>query len=132
VRFAVCLRETDELIGSLGLDGVNYLHGYAETESEIFRPEYRGAGYGSEAKHLLFDVAFTTLNLHSLQSLVIFPNPRSAAALRKQGYQQSGRLHWGFASFGTFENFVCFDLLASDWLQMPRAAFAVTEEERGL
>lgn len=130
-RFGVCLRETDELIGSMGLAGVNYFHGYAETESEIFRPEYRGSGYGSEAKHLMIEMAFTTLNLHSLQSKVIFPNPRSAAALRKQGYREAGRLHWNFASFGTFENFVCLDLLASDWLQLPRAAWSATEEERG-
>lgn len=129
VRFAVCLRENDELIGSLGIEGIDYVHGFAETESAIARPEYRGGGYGSEAKHLLFDYAFNTLNLHSLQSLVIFPNTRSAAALRKQGYKEAGRLHWDFASFGKFENFVCFDLLAADWRQMPRADFPAPDEE---
>jgi RimJ/RimL family protein N-acetyltransferase len=129
VRFAVCLRENDELIGSLGIAGVNYVHGFAETESEINRPEYRGGGYGSEAKHLLFDYAFNTLNLHSLQSNVIFPNTRSAAALRKQGYKEAGRGHWAFSSFGKFESFVVFDLLASDWRQMPRTNGA-TEGKR--
>ncbi|MEJ7901622.1 MAG: GNAT family protein [Thermomicrobiales bacterium] len=132
VNFAVCLRANDELLGTLGIDGVDYVHGFAETGSLINRPEYRGAGYGSEAKHLLFDYAFNTLNLHALQSFVIYPNTRSAAALRKQGYQEAGRLHWDFASFGKFENFVCFDLLASDWRQMPRADFVAADldEER--
>jgi RimJ/RimL family protein N-acetyltransferase len=130
VRFAVCLRENDELIGSLGIADINYLHGFAETESEIYRPEYRGSGYGSEAKHLLFDYAFNTLNLHSLISNVIFPNTRSAAALRKQGYREAGRGHWIFPSFGKFENFVCFDLLAADWRAMPRANSAAAEGER--
>jgi RimJ/RimL family protein N-acetyltransferase len=132
VRFAVCLRENDELIGSLGIEGIDYVHRFAETESLINRPEYRGAGYGSEAKHLLFDYAFNTLNLHALQSLVIFPNTRSAAALRKQGYKEAGRLHWDFASFGKFENFICFDLLAADWRQLPRADFTAAglDEER--
>lgn len=132
VRFAVCLRENDELIGSLGIADIDYIHGYAETESEINRPEYRGGGYGSEAKHLLFDYAFNTLKLHSLQSLVIFPNTRSAAALRKQGYKEAGRMHWGFSSFGRFENFVCFDLLAADWRQMPRTNGATAEGERAV
>ncbi len=132
VNFAVCLRENDELIGTLGVDGVDYVHGFAETGSLINRPEYRGAGYGSEAKHLLFDYAFNTLNLHALQSFVIYPNTRSAAALRKQGYQEAGRLHWDFASFGKFENFICFDLLAADWRRMPRADFVAAgpDEER--
>ncbi|MDQ3654178.1 MAG: GNAT family N-acetyltransferase [Chloroflexota bacterium] len=129
VHFAVCLRANDELIGTLGLDDIDYVHGFAETGSAIARPEYRGSGYGSEAKHLLFDYAFNTLNLHALQSFVIFPNTRSAAALRKQGYREAGRLHWDFASFGKFENFICFDLLASDWRQMPRADFPAAEEE---
>ncbi len=130
VNFAVCLRENDELLGTLGVDGIDYVHGFAETGSLINRPEYRGGGYGSEAKHLLFDYAFNTLNLHALQSFVIFPNTRSAAALRKQGYQEAGRLHWDFASFGKFEHFICFDLLASDWRRMPRAGYPAMDEER--
>jgi RimJ/RimL family protein N-acetyltransferase len=121
VRFAVCLRETDELIGQVGISDIDRIHGYAESESEIFRDEYRGGGFGSEAKHLLFDYAFNTLGLHSLQSFVIFPNTRSAAALRKQGYHDAGRMHWVFPSFGKFENIACFDLLASDWRAMPRS-----------
>ena len=129
VRFAVCLRETDELIGSVGICGIDQIHGYAESGSEIFRDEYRGGGYGSEAKHLLFDYAFNTLGLHSLQSFVIFPNPRSAAALRKQGYRDAGRMHWVFPSFGKFENIACFDLLAADWRAMPRT---VAQEDRAL
>jgi RimJ/RimL family protein N-acetyltransferase len=127
VRFAVCLRENDELIGSLGIAGIDYINGFAESESEINRPEYRGGGYGSEAKHLLFDYAFNTLNLHALHSTVIFPNTRSAAALRKQGYREAGRAYWAFSSFGKFENFVCFDLLADDWRKMPRTGGASAE-----
>jgi RimJ/RimL family protein N-acetyltransferase len=128
-RFAVCLRENDELIGQLGIAGIDYIHGFAESESQIDRPEYRGGGYGTEAKHLLFDYAFNTLKLHALQSFVIFPNTRSAAALRKQGYKEAGRMHWAFNSFAKFENFVCFDLLASDWRAMPRTGSTGAPEE---
>lgn len=132
VRFTICLRENDETIGSLGISDINYQHGTAETEGALFRPEHRGGGYGFEAKHLLFDYAFNTLNLHALQSFVIFPNTRSAAALRKQGYREAGRAHWEFASFGTFENFVTFDLLASDWRHLPRTGDPVPhDEDRG-
>lgn len=120
VRFAVCLRENDEFIGSMGLDEVQYVHRNGESESEIHRPEYRGSGYGSEAKHLLFEYAFDHLKLHSLQSYVIFPNTRSAAALRKQGYREAGRINWDYATTGGFGNLLAFDLLARDWRAMPR------------
>ena len=120
VRFAVCLRENDKLIGVVGIDGIDYQNRCAESESEIFRPAYRGGGYGSEAKHLLFDYAFNTLGLHSLQSWVFFPNTRSAAALRKQGYREAGREHWLLPISGRYENFGTYDLLADEWRAMPR------------
>lgn len=132
VRFAVCLRENDEIIGAMGVSDINYLHGTGETESAMFQAAYRGGGYGTEAKQLLLDYAFNTLNLHLITSFVIFPNTRSAAALRKQGYREAGRAHWGFSSFGRFENFVVFDLLASDWRALPRVNADAAPEERGV
>ncbi len=120
VRFAVCLRENDEFIGSMGLDDLEYVDRNAETESEIHRQEYRGNGYGSEAKHLLLEYAFEHLKLHSLQSYVIFPNTRSAAALRKQGYRDAGCLNWDYAIKGGFGSLLAFDLLAAEWRAMPR------------
>ena len=129
VRFAVCLRETDEFIGAVGIDGIDYQNRHAESESEIIRPEYRGGGYGSEAKHLLFDYAFNTLGLHSLQSYVIFPNTRSAAALRKQGYRETGRENWLIPVDGGYQNLVTFDLLADEWRAMPRAESIETKAD---
>lgn len=128
VRFAVCLRENDAFIGAVGIDGIDYRHRHAETESEIIRPEYRGGGYGSEAKHLLFDYAFNTLGLHALQSYVIFPNTRSAAALRKQGYRERGREHWLIPVDGGYQNLIVFDLLAGEWRAMPRAGSSASED----
>lgn len=120
VRFAVCLRENDELIGFVGLDEIDYRHRLAESESELINPGYRGNGYGSEAKHLLFDYAFNTLGLHMLQSWVLFENTRSAAALRKQGYRDAGRVHWTTYRNGTFTHVGIFQLHADEWRAMPR------------
>jgi RimJ/RimL family protein N-acetyltransferase len=119
--FAVCLRENDEYIGSVGVIDLDLINGYAETGSEIQRPEYRGGGYGSEAKQLLLEYCFDRLGLHMVRSFVIFPNTRSAAALRKQGYSEAGRFHWAFPVAGGFGNIVVFDLLASEWRALPRA-----------
>lgn len=107
-------------IGFVGLDGVNYRHRYAESESELFRPDYRGGGYGSEAKHLMFDYAFNDLGLHSIQSWVLFENTRSAAALRKQGYVEIGRVHWQAQNKGRYDHFVVFELLEDRWRSLPR------------
>ena len=122
VRFSVCLRESDEVIGFVGVSDIDYRHRFAESESELINPSYRGNGYGSEAKHLLFDYAFNTLGLHMLNSWVLFENTRSAAALRKQGYRASGRVNWMIHRDGSFTNMGTFDLLADEWRAMPRRA----------
>ncbi len=126
IDLAVCLRETDEVLGMVGVMDIDYRHGYAESASMILNPRYRESGYGSEAKHLMFDYAFNTLGLHALQSWVMFQNPRSAAALRKQGYREAGRYHWIEFRDGRFVSFLVFDLLASDWRAMPRHGDADT------
>jgi len=122
VRFAVCLRESGEVIGEVSLFELDLINRTAETASFFHRPEYRGGGYGSEAKQLLLEYAFDRLGLHVLQSWVFFPNTRSAAALRKQGYTEAGRIHWRFANDGSWDSFVVFDILAREWRAMPRAS----------
>jgi len=120
VWFSVCLRGNDEFIGSVGLIDVDYVNLFAETGSFFHRQDYRGSGYGSEAKQLLLEYAFDILGLHMVQSWVFFPNTRSAAALRKQGYTEAGQVNWKYSLNGRFDNFVVFDYLAREWRAMPR------------
>ncbi|HEV2529539.1 MAG TPA: GNAT family protein [Thermomicrobiales bacterium] len=118
VRFAVCLREDDRHIGSVGLWPINHRHRVAETESFFHDVASRNHGYGSEAKGLLLAYAFDTLGLHALHSWVWGPNERSANALRKQGYRECGRLAWAGTKNGQYTHAFCFDLLADEWRAM--------------
>jgi RimJ/RimL family protein N-acetyltransferase len=120
ITFCVCLRENDEPIGWVALLDVDYQNRFAETGSFFGNVQYRGGGYGSEAKQFLLEYAFERLGLHMVQSWVYFQNTRSAAALRKQGYRESGRINWAYPNNGTLDNFVTFDLLAEEWRAMPR------------
>ena len=118
--FEVCLRENDEPIGSVGLMDIDYVHRTAETGAHFYNIEYRGKGYGSEAKHLLLEYTFDVLGLHMVTSFVVSPNTRSAAALRKQGYKEAGRVCWLYPFEGGFGNNLTFDLLADEWRSLPR------------
>jgi RimJ/RimL family protein N-acetyltransferase len=115
VEFAIVLRETGEVIGENGLYYIDWLSRTAETGTWIYRPEHRGGGIGTEAKHLLLEWAFQRAGLHMVWSWVYQGNDRSAAALRKQGYRDAGRIDWvGMAGNGPLSARV-FDLLASEW-----------------
>lgn len=113
-RFAIVVTEGNLLIGSNGLV-VDWLHRNAETETIIVQPEYRGKGYGTEAKHLLLEYAFERLGLHMVYSYVWDFNLRSCAALRKQGYRDAGRIHWTGRKDGALIDDFTFDLLAEEW-----------------
>ena len=120
VQFAVVLRETGKPIGDNGLFNIDWIGRTTETASFIFRPEHRGAGLGTEAKHLLLEYAFERLGLHMVRSYVWQPNTRSAAALRKQGYRDAGAVAWSGQKNGELVGDYAFDLLASEWQEARR------------
>lgn len=115
MEVAVVLRESGEIIGEVGLYDIDWIARHGETGSWIYKAEHRGSGYGTEAKMLLLEYAFERLGLNMLWSWVKEANPRSQAALRKQGYRDAGVTHWtGFGPQG-FEGARMFDVLASEW-----------------
>jgi RimJ/RimL family protein N-acetyltransferase len=115
ITFAVVLRENDALIGRNELDWLDLVNRSAETGTVLFRPEHRGKGYGTEAKHLLLRYAFEVLNLHMVWSNVWEENSRSRAALLKQGYREAGCIPWRGIHHGIPSGDWVFDLLASEW-----------------
>ncbi|MGH2615096.1 MAG: GNAT family N-acetyltransferase [Thermomicrobiales bacterium] len=115
VEFAVVLRDTGELIAETGLYEINWVSGVAESGYWIYRAENRGLGYGTEANLLLLEYAFERLGLNMIYAWVKERNPRSQAALRKQGYRDAGRFTWSGYGPDGFENALMFDLLASEW-----------------
>jgi RimJ/RimL family protein N-acetyltransferase len=115
MEVAVVLRESGEIIGEVGLYDIDWIARHGETGSWIYKTEHRGSGYGTEAKLLLLEYAFERLGMNMLWSWVKEANPRSQAALRKQGYRDAGVTHWtGFGPLG-FEGARMFDVLASEW-----------------
>lgn len=81
-----------QLIGSIGLHRVNWVHRTATTGTVIGEREFLGKGYGTEAKMLLLDFAFNALDLHSILSQVMAYNERSLSYGKKCGYEEVGRI----------------------------------------
>jgi len=115
VEFAVVLRESGELIGETGLYSIDWIARTAESGSWLYRAADRGKGYGTEAKLLLLEYAFERIGLNMIWAWVKERNPRSQAALRKQGYRDAGRFTWSGYGPDGFENARMFDLLATEW-----------------
>jgi len=115
IELAVVLRESGEVIGDVGLYSIDWIARTAESGSWLYRAADRGHGYGTEAKLLLLEYAFERLGLNMIWAWVKERNPRSQAALRKQGYRDAGRFTWSGYGPDGFENARMFDLLATEW-----------------
>jgi RimJ/RimL family protein N-acetyltransferase len=115
-ELAVCLKEDDRPIGTVGIEDIDWVNRTGETGSWLTLPEYRGKGFGTEAKHLLLEYAFDQLQFHILMSTVWEPNTRSAAALAKQGYRPAGRFRWFEIKDGAYRDMLVFDVTRDEWL----------------
>lgn len=131
IGFAVRLRENDHFIGEVAVLDVDYVNQYGETASWMYDPAFRGSGYGSEAKHLLLEYCFDVLGLRAVESFVSTDNPRSAAALRKQGYREAGVLPWTSLKNGRFSGNTVFHLTAEAWRALPHATSSTHGHDHG-
>jgi RimJ/RimL family protein N-acetyltransferase len=121
VAFAVCLTVDDRCIGLVDLDEIDHINGVAETGIWLHDSEYRGKGYGTDAKHLLLEYAFDRLHLERVVSYVFETNLRSAAALKKQGYRPAGRIKYHQLKNGRFQDMLAFDLTREEWTNAIKA-----------
>ena len=76
----------DRPIGNIGIHGIERENGVATTGAAIGEKDCWEKGYGTEAKMILLDYAFNTLNLRKVYSRVLAINPRSRAYSEKCGY----------------------------------------------
>lgn len=76
----------DRPIGNIGIHGIERENGIATTGAAIGEKDCWGKGYGTEAKMILLEYAFNTLNLRKIYSRVLAINPRSRAYSEKCGY----------------------------------------------
>jgi RimJ/RimL family protein N-acetyltransferase len=102
-------------IGTMGIHGIDYRHGIATTGALIGEPEYWGKGYGSEAKMLLLEYAFNTLNLRKINSEVIAYNERSTQYSLKCGYKIEGRRRLEHFAKGEYWDVIQLAVFREDW-----------------
>lgn len=105
-------------IGSMGLHRIDWIHRIATTGAVIGEAEYRGKGYGTDAKMLLLDYAFNALQLHKISSHVIDVNMQSQRYSEKCGYKVEGTLRQHHFLDGAYHDEVVMAVFREDWLPL--------------
>jgi RimJ/RimL family protein N-acetyltransferase len=103
-------------IGTMGLHNIRFKDGVATTGALIGEKEYWGKGFGSEAKMLLLNYAFNTLNLRKICSNVIAFNTRSHKYSLKCGYNEEGRRKRQYYQDGRYWDEIQLAVFKRNWL----------------
>lgn len=113
----LALEVNGQFIGMMGLHDIDYRHGTATTGAWIGKP-YQGKGYGPEAKMLLLEYAFNTLNLRKVCSNVFEFNEYSLKYSARCGYQEEGRLKKHIYAKGQYWDKVQLAVFREDFMPL--------------
>jgi RimJ/RimL family protein N-acetyltransferase len=110
--------ETKEgmLIGIMGIHRIEWVSRVATTGAIIGEKDYWGQGYGTDAKMILLDYAFNSLNLRRICSGVLAYNQRSLRYSLHCGYKIEGRKRKHFFKKGKYWDLIELGLLREEWL----------------
>jgi RimJ/RimL family protein N-acetyltransferase len=113
-RFAMFERTTNELLGTVELDGIDLRRSQAELGYWI-RSDRTGRGYTTECARHLLQYAFVNLSLHKVRADVAVGNVPSVRVLEKLGFKQEGTLREDRPIGGVFTDHWRFGMLASEF-----------------
>lgn len=104
-------------IGIMSIDKIDWKNRRAITGALIGEKDYWGKGYGRDAKMLLLEYIFNTLNLHKVTSTAIDFNDRSIRYNKACGYKVEGRLKKHDFRDGEYRDVVQLAVFRDDWLK---------------
>jgi len=105
-----------ELIGVMGIHGIDWIHRTATTGAMIGNKDYWGKGYGTDAKMILLHYVFNTLNLRKILSSVYEFNQRSLRYSLHCGYKIEGRRKKQLFRKGRYWDEIELGLFKKEWL----------------
>lgn len=120
ITLGIVVKETGELIGTMALHDIDFLHRNATTGAMIGEKRYWGKGFGTDAKMILLDYAFNILNLHTVSSMAFAFNKRSLDYSAHCGYKVEGVQKSRLFRAGRYWDRVLLGVSKKDWLPIWR------------
>ena len=118
VVFIIVDAKTRKPIGIMGIHDIAWKDRRATTGAVIGEKSYWGKGYGTEAKMLVLNFAFNTLNLRKITSRVYGFNGRSKRYSEKCGYKVEATLKQEIFKNGQYHDLIMMAVFREDWLPL--------------
>lgn len=115
--FSIIKNEEDKLIGTVGLNNINYIDRRATLGIMIGENNERSKGYGTESINLLLDFAFNYLNMNSINLTLLAVNDRAKRCYEKVGFKEFGKQRQSRYLNGKYYDTIHMDILKSEFKQ---------------
>lgn len=113
--FGIRLLDTDDLIGWVELDGVNWTNQTCSLGIAIGSRSMWGQGYGAEAMALVLQFGFSELNLHGIHLTVFSYNERAIKLYESLGFTREGIYREHIHRDGKRYDMLLYGILRREW-----------------
>ena len=113
--FTIRTLEDDQLIGFIGLGGLQWAHGDTWVGIGLGERKYWSKGYGTDAMRIILRYAFTELNLHRVSLDTFEYNPRAIRSYEKAGFKIEGRVRQLLNREGRRWDVIYMGILREEW-----------------
>jgi len=117
IRWGIVLKDTGELIGTLGFYDWNKDVHKVEIGYDL-KPSHWGLGIMTEALHTVLYFCFETMGLNRIQAIIPVENHRSMKLVRRLGFTQEGVLRQNSFFNSVYRDDACFSLLREEWKEI--------------
>ena len=114
-RYVICFAEkTEEIIGRLRIQNINWLHKNCEIGLDIL-PEYRGKGFGKKSYEMVLEFLFNQYNMHMVYLKVADFNPNAKKLYEKVGFKKTGRLPQFYYRHGKYWDYIIMGITKNEF-----------------
>lgn len=115
VSCAICLKESNEFIGAIFLNDIDYHNRSGHIPIFIGERKYWGNGYATDARVIMLKYAFFERGLQRIWARVLANNTSALKMLEKNGFVREGLLRKSKFRDGEFFNEVYLGILKEDF-----------------
>lgn len=114
IRWGIALKDTNELIGSIGFHNISKNNSRVEVGYEITRKEWN-KGYATEALRAVIEFLFNEVGFNRIGATIRPENVASQQLVKKLGFQEEGTLQDYQFNRGSYYDLIMFSLLKRNY-----------------
>lgn len=118
VSCAICLKETNEFIGAVFLNDIDYHNRSGHIPTFIGEKSHWGKGYATDARILMLYYAFFERGLERIWARVLENNSAALKMLEKTGYKKEGLLRKSKFREGELVNEIYLGVLKEEFVKI--------------